>query len=325
MAQSSRMSAAAPPQLLLAENLARRFGGIEAVRDVQLSLARGRVLGLLGVNGAGKTTTLKLLAGLLAPDRGRVLVQGRDVTRDPRAQRALVAYAPETPALHRDATPREALGFAARLRGMRGAACTTAVGKSLSRCDLAAVADRLIGKLSRGQQQRVGLAQALVHEPALVLLDEPTAGLDPVQAAATREWIAGLREHAAVIVSTHLLGDVRACCDEVAVLHEGAIAFSGALDQWIADDSMELRLDRAVDAQFFASLGPRKLEAGTSGQHWWLSLDPAQIPAISRHAASQGVGVTLLRRREDALERRFVDLVAGRAARDSAIDAETTA
>jgi len=307
------MSVAAPPPLLQAENLARRFGGVEAVRDVQLSLVRGRVLGLLGVNGAGKTTTLKLLAGLLAPDRGRVLVQGRDVARDPGAQRAFVAYAPEIPALHRDATPREALQFAARLRGLRGAALTAAVTGSLSRCDLGAVSDRLIGKLSRGQQQRVGLAQALVHEPALVLLDEPTAGLDPVQAAATREWIAGLREHAAVIVSTHLLGDVRACCDEVAVLHEGAIAFTGALDQWIADDSMELRLDREVDAEFFAPISPRRLEAGETGHHWWLSLDAAQIPDISQHAASRGIGVTLLRPREDALERRFVDLVAGRA------------
>ncbi len=314
------MSVAPPSPALLAENLARSFGGIAAVRDVRLSLERGRVLGLLGVNGAGKTTTLKLLAGLLSPDRGRVLVQGRDVARDPAAQRDLVAYAAETPALHRDATPREALHLAARLRGLRGAAIRPAISRAFARCDLEAVADRLIGKLSRGQQQRVGLAQALVHAPALVLLDEPTAGLDPVQAAATRDWISGLREHAAVIVSTHLLGDVRACCDEVAVLHHGAIAFSGALDQWIADDSMELRLDREVDAEFFAPIAPRRIEAGETGHHWWLSLDAPQVAGISRHAASQGIGVTLLRPREDTLERRFVDLVAGRAGSAAATD-----
>lgn len=306
------MSAVTVPTLLEVEHLARRFGRIEAVRDVSLSLARGRVLGLLGINGAGKTTTLRLLAGTLAADRGRVRVAGRDVSREPRAQRELVAYAPEHPALYPHATIYEALNFAARLRNLRGERARAAVDRALSRCDLGALAHRLIGRLSRGQQQRVGLAQALVHEPALILLDEPTAGLDPVQAAATRAWIGSLREHAAVIVSTHLLGDVRACCDEVAILHEGQIAFSGALDAWLADDAIEVRLDRAVDKDFWTPLAPQRIVAGEDARHWWLTLEAHRSGAISRHAGVQDVGVTLLRPREDALERRFAALVAGR-------------
>lgn len=317
------MSAASSVSSILeVEHLARRFGRIEAVRDVNLSLARGRVLGLLGINGAGKSTTLKLLAGILAADRGRVRIAGHDVAREPRAQRDLVAYAPEHPALYQDATPREALTFAARLRGLRGAHARGAVEAALARCDVGALAHRLIRTLSRGQQQRVGLAQALVHQPALILLDEPTAGLDPVQAAATRAWIGSLREQAAVIVSTHLLGDVRACCDEVAVLHEGTIAFSGALEAWLADDAVEVRFDRAVDAAFFAPLAPARIEAGSDAQHWWLSVAPTRIAAISQHAATQGVGVTLLRPREDALEQHFVELVAGRSRTLPVIDTQ---
>lgn len=306
------MSSVTNPILLEVDHLARRFGHVEAVRDVNLSLARGRVLGLLGINGAGKTTTLRLLAGILAPDRGHVRVAGRDVTRSPQAQRELVAYAPEHPALYPDATPYEALSLAARLRGLRGARARGAVEKGLSRFDLGVTAHRLIGNLSRGLQQRVGLAQALVHEPALILLDEPTAGLDPVQAAATRAWIGSLREHAAVVLSTHLLGDVRACCDEVAVLHKGTIAFSGALDAWLADDAIEVRLDRAVEAGFWTALAPQRIVAGESAQHWWLTLASTRVSAISQHAAAHGVGLILLRPREDALERRFVKLVAGR-------------
>lgn len=306
------MSSHAIPPLLEVDHLARRFGHVQAVRDVDFSLQRGRVMGLLGINGAGKTTTLKLLAGILAPDRGRVRVAGRDVASDPRAQRELIAYAPEHPALHPHATPRESLEYSARLRGFAGARASQAVDRALLRCDLGELANRPVGRLSRGQQQRVGLAQALVHEPALILLDEPTAGLDPVQATATRAWIGLLREHAAVIVSTHLLGDVRACCDEVAVLHQGTIAFSGALDAWLADDAIEVRLDRSVDDSFWTPMAVAGIAMGEDARHWWITLEAERTGAISLHAATHEVGVTLLRPREDALERRFAALVAGR-------------
>lgn len=298
--------------LLDARHLARRFDQSDAVRDVSLRLGRGRVLGLLGVNGAGKTTTLRLLAGILEPDRGSVHVMGEDVTRRAGARRQRVAYAPERPALDPAATPRESLEFAARLRGVAALSRRAAVAGAIARCELEGFADRLNARLSRGQQQRTGLAMALVGGPSLILLDEPTAGLDPMQAAATRSWIRKLREDASVIVSTHLLADVHACCDEVAVLHEGAIAHVGRLDEWIGDDAFEVRVDRPLDAAFWASLAASHVEAmDESGCAWLIAVPAGDSAAISRHAGARDVGVALLQPRGDALERRFMALVAG--------------
>ncbi len=301
-----------PLYLLEARHLARRFDRTDAVRDVSLTLARGRVLGLLGINGAGKTTTLRLLAGILEPDRGTVHVMGEEVSRRAGARRRRVAYAPERPALDPAATPRESLDFAARLRGVAAAQRRSSIAEAIGRCELESFADRLNGRLSRGQQQRTGLAMALVHGPALILLDEPTAGLDPVQAAATRSWIGKLRDDAAVIVSTHLLADVTACCDEVAVLHEGTIAHVGSLDAWIGDDAFEVRVDRDVDAGFWTSLESSRIEAmDDSGRAWLIAVPAGGSAAISRHAGARDVGVALLQPRGDALERRFAALVAG--------------
>jgi ABC-2 type transport system ATP-binding protein len=200
------------------------------VRALSLSVARGEVLGLLGVNGAGKSTSLRLIAGVLAPDQGRVLLDGADLYADPTLARRGIGYLPERAPLHSELDVSEYLGFCARLRGLARAPAQRAVAREIERCDLGEVRRRLIGALSKGFQQRVGLAQALLHEPALVVLDEPASGLDPVQALRMRELIGNVRASQGVILSTHQLAEAQASCDRVAILHGGRLRHVGAPD-----------------------------------------------------------------------------------------------
>ncbi|MGN2251603.1 ABC transporter ATP-binding protein [Frateuria sp. GZRe14] len=213
------------------EKASRRRAGRAAVRDLDLTLDRGQVLGLLGVNGAGKSTTLSMIAGALAPDGGRILLDGADLAEHPASARRLVGWLPERAPLWQELTVGEHLDAHGRLRGLTGAALRQARVRMIQRLELAPLEHRLAGVLSQGQRQRLGLACALLHQPALLVLDEPGNALDPVQVAALRALI---REQAAagtaVILSTHVLAEVTAVCDRVAILHDGTLRYEGALD-----------------------------------------------------------------------------------------------
>jgi len=205
-----------------ARQLAKRFGGRAAIEDVSLGVARGEVVGFLGPNGAGKTTTLRILAGVFPPTRGQALIDGHDVVRAPLAARRRLGYAPERPALHLEMTVAGLLDFAAGMKDVGGArARRTAVEDALARAVLGEVAARRIGALSKGVRQRLGLALALVGDPPALLLDEPTAGLDPEQSADMRRLIRGLGTERAVLVSSHALAEVEALCDRVVILRRG--------------------------------------------------------------------------------------------------------
>lgn len=217
------------PNLLVLDHVGRRLAGREVVQDLCLTLDRGEVLGLLGVNGAGKSTTLAMIAGVLAPSRGAVRIDGRDLAEHPGLARSMVGYLPEQVPLYAELTVREYLDACGRLRGMAAAARRRAIDAVLARLDLGAVARRLCGALSLGLRQRVGLAQALLHEPPLLVLDEPGNGLDPVQTAGLRTLIRELGRGRAVILSTHLLPEVTAVCDRVAILHEGRLRHDAPL------------------------------------------------------------------------------------------------
>ena len=220
--------------LLQLRNASRVLTGRRVVADLNLDVDRGSVLGLLGVNGAGKSTTLRLIAGLLAPSSGQVLVAGADLRETPAAARCL-GYLPETAPLYPELRVAEYLAFCARLRGLRGAKVTRAVGRVIDRCGLGDVSRRLLGNLSKGFQQRAGIAQALVHSPELIVLDEPASGLDPLQAVQIRALVRELGAEHAVVLSTHLLPDVQTCCDRVAILHEGRLRYDGPR-QALGDD-----------------------------------------------------------------------------------------
>jgi len=224
----------AAPVLAL-EKASRALAGRIVVRDLDLALAKGEALGLLGVNGAGKSTTLRMIAGILAPTTGRVRLGGEDLVEHPELARRRIGYLPEVPPLHTELTVAEYLDFCARLHGLaRGA--RAAADRAIERCDLGDVRRRLIGALSKGYRQRVGLAQAIVHAPELIVLDEPASGLDPVQAARLRELVRELGADHAVVLSTHVLPDVVACCDRVAILHEGVLRHEGPLGGGVSLD-----------------------------------------------------------------------------------------
>ena len=220
---------ASSPVLQL-EKVTRRRAGRPAVRELSLSLLGGQVLGLLGVNGAGKSTTLAMIAGALRPDSGAIRLQGEDFLEHPELARQAIGWLPESAPLWPELTVREHLDAHGQLRGMRGAALAQARDATLERLELKDLARRLAGVLSQGQRQRLGLACALLHKPALLVLDEPANALDPVQVVALRTLLRELAaEGTAVILSTHQLVEVTAVCDRVAVLHEGTLRHDAPL------------------------------------------------------------------------------------------------
>ncbi|HEY8587691.1 MAG TPA: ABC transporter ATP-binding protein [Rhodanobacter sp.] len=228
-----------PPQAILQlERVNRRRAGRLAVHELSLTLQSGQVMGLLGVNGAGKSTTLSMIAGALRPDSGSIKLNGADFLEHPELARTLVGWLPERAPAWAELTVEEHLDAHGRLRGLTGAALRLARTAIIERLELQPLARRLAGVLSQGQRQRLGLACALLHRPALLVLDEPANALDPVQAAALRTLI---REQAAagaaVILSTHLLAEVTAVCDRVVILHEGRLRHDGAVR---ADDHAAL-------------------------------------------------------------------------------------
>lgn len=239
--------ASAPPILQL-EQVSRRLAGREVVSDVTFDVARGEVLGLLGVNGAGKSTTLAMIAGLLTPDSGYVKLDGRDLHEQPTPARTRIGYLPENVPLWPELTVREYLDACGRLRGMDRTSLEQAIERELLRLDLSGLANRLSGQLSLGQKRRLGLAQALLHDPELLVLDEPGNGLDPVQTAQLRELIRTLSQTRATIISTHVLSEVEAMCARVVILHEGRVRYDAPLSS-----------DRGVlDREFLAIARGRK-------------------------------------------------------------------
>ena len=219
------MSNIIPDITLTARNLVRRFGSHPVVDNVTLELKRGEVLGLLGHNGAGKTTTLQILTGCLLPNSGEIEICGVSLLRQPTLAKVHLGYLPETPPLYREFSVIDYLTFAARLRGMASSAVAESLVQTMQRCGLETVGKKIIGTLSKGYQQRVGIAQAIIHSPAVIVLDEPTVGLDPMQIREIRNLIRELGDSSSVILSTHLLSEVHSVCDRVEIMRQGKLIY----------------------------------------------------------------------------------------------------
>src|SRR5690625_4992095 len=222
--------------LLRAEGLERYYGDRRAVAGVDVTLARGEVLGLLGPNGAGKSTVMRPLSGAQPPSAGQIIIDGYDLLDNARAAKRSLGYLPELPPVYPEMAVADYLAYCAALRGVPRREVRAAVHSALERCALTDVRQRLIGKLSKGYQQRVGIAQAIVHRPRLVILDEPTVGLDPLQIRAVRELIGALRADHGVIISSHILPEIQSLCDRVIILNRGRSVYTGALNAIDAAD-----------------------------------------------------------------------------------------
>jgi ABC-2 type transport system ATP-binding protein len=213
--------------MIRVENLVKAFGPKLAVNGVSFTVGRGEVLGFLGPNGAGKSTTMRMITGFIPPTSGRITIGGHDMLEDPLPAKRLIGYLPENAPGYADMTVHGFLHFAAELRGLRGDARKRAVGRAIELCFLQNVAHQTIDTLSKGYKHRTGLAQALVHDPDVLIMDEPTDGLDPNQKHEVRGLIKHMGEKKAIIFSTHILEEVEAACTRVIIIDRGRIVANG--------------------------------------------------------------------------------------------------
>jgi ABC-2 type transport system ATP-binding protein len=214
-------------KLIECEGLSKKFGSVYAVRDLSLSVAKGEVLGFLGPNGAGKTTTMRMIMGYLTPDAGSVRIDGVDVAQHPVEAQRRMGYVPEGVPLYPEMTPHQLLRFVAKMRGLSRARTHERLEQVIAWLQLEAVLGQPIDTLSKGYKRRVGMAQAILHDPDILILDEPTDGLDPLQKREVRSLIRNMAQHKAMIISTHILEEVDAVCTRAVIVSHGMLVADG--------------------------------------------------------------------------------------------------
>ncbi len=234
------------------KNLTKKFGEVVAVDNVSFDVKRGEVLGFLGPNGAGKSTTMRIITCFLSPTSGSVSVAGADAVSDSMEVRKKIGYLPENAPLYDDMEVLEYLGFIADIRGLKNGSRKQALNRMIDVCGLSGVIGRPIGVLSKGYRQRVGLAQAMIHDPELLILDEPTSGLDPNQIIEIRELIKDIGREKTVILSTHILPEVSATCSRVIIISAGRLAASGTPEELISDQTASERIVARIRGDYDA-------------------------------------------------------------------------
>ncbi len=299
--------------LIKVEHLSRRFGNTLAVNQLSFEVKRGEVLGFLGPNGAGKSTTMQMLTGNLAPTAGAVTINGVDMLENPKEAKLALGYLPEQPPLYRELTVDEYLSYCARLNRIEKGKIAAAVDNAKQRCGLTEVNRRLINNLSKGYQQRVGIAQAIIHSPDVVILDEPTVGLDPIQIREIRQLIRDIGTEHSVILSTHILPEVQATCDRVQIINKGELVMSDNIDgltQRMQSSSLLLALRHppAID-ELNRVEGVTAVEA-LEGDQLRVSHTPESNPAeaIVEKSVAAGWGLYVLSPERLSLEDVFVNI-----------------
>ncbi len=300
--------------MIKVQGITKRYGPFVAVKDLSFSVGEGRVLGFIGPNGAGKTSTMRVLTGFLPASEGTATIAGFDVFEAPMEVKKRVGYLPETPPLYKELSVGDYLQFVAELRGITGAESLKRIGEVMERVGLRGWERRILGSLSKGYRQRVGLAQALIHKPPVLILDEPTSGLDPAQMVGVRKLISDLRQDHTVVLSTHILREVEALCDDVVVINKGELAAKGTLDEVrLAHAPVRYRvglpgvdLDQAANAvgALDAVDQVRLIEGG-------LEVSAPEDPRVAISAAVSAAGFALqsLERVAPTLEDAFLSLV----------------
>lgn len=309
-----------PSIILEADHLTRRFGRVTAVDDVSFQIRRGEIVGMLGPNGAGKTTTLRMIAGFLCPTAGDARIAGRSVTDDPLGARRRLGYLPEHAALYPDMRAGEYLRFRAALKGVPRARIAARVEEAAELCGVRPVLRRLIGELSKGYRQRVALADALVHEPELLVLDEPTLGLDPNQIRQARDLIRSLAERHTVLISSHILPEIEMTCHRVLILHRGRLLAEGPVPELAAQIHRRRRIMMQVRApqddvlrELARWAGGGEVAVEPLPEEWVEARIEARAgddprPELAALAARRGWPLRELRREELSLEQVFLAL-----------------
>ena len=310
--------------LVEVKKLSRFYGALQAVKDVSFSIRQGEVLGFLGPNGAGKTTTMQIISGNLAPSGGSVTIAGHDLLEDPRAAKAAIGYLPESPPLYRELTVDEYLDYRAALSRIPRVARKQMRENAKERCGLHDTGRRLIGNLSKGYQQRVGIAQAIIHLPPVVILDEPTVGLDPIQIREIRALIRELGKEHGVILSTHILPEVQATCDHVQIINNGELVLNESIEglgQHMKSASLTVAFHHAPTPDTLEKLpGVKSVQPVNDGRiHIFYEPDHNPTDTILRLAVEKNWGLYEIRPGRLSLEQVFLELTA-----DSAAAGDTT-
>ncbi len=297
-------------------DLTKTYGQRTAINKLNFSVSKGEVVGFLGPNGAGKTTTMKIITGFMAPSSGSVTVAGFDIFENPIEVKKRIGYLPETPPVYTDMRVREYLKFVAELKGVESSKLENLVNSAIDKTDLGSVSNRLIGNLSKGYRQRVGISQALVSDPEILIMDEPTVGLDPRQVAEIRNLIKSLAGQHTILLSTHILPEVQASCERIIIINQGNIVAEDTLDgiakKMSGTGRVIVRVQTSSD-QLLAALrkvtGVRKVEIGSNSA---LEIETDGKDSVSQSIASQvvssGAGLIEIRSESMNLEDVFLKL-----------------
>jgi ABC-2 type transport system ATP-binding protein len=305
------------------DRISKRFGMVTAVDDISFSIAKGEVVGFLGPNGAGKTTTMRILTGYLPADTGEAKVAGHDVFEESMEVRERIGYLPENAPLYVDMRVDEFLDYVASIRGIKGNEKSKSISNIIEVCGLSGVFKKQVGELSKGFNQRAGLAQAMIHNPDLLILDEPTSGLDPNQIREIRGLIKKLGEEKTVILSTHILPEVEATCDRVIILDRGKVVQDGSIESITKKGlggnlhMIQVRGDKEKIESGLKSLADvvSFQESGKEGGLWSYDIQAREGvhlgEQIFRMAADSGLSLAELRREKTSLESVFKELTQG--------------
>lgn len=302
--------------LISVNDLTRHYGDFCAVDNISFELSAGDILGFLGPNGAGKSSTMQMLSGNLAPTFGEISIDGIDLLEDPKAAKASLGYLPENPPLYKEMTVDEYLDFCARLHLISRSQLKTVCDSAIERCGLGDVRRRLIRNLSKGYQQRVGIAQAILHSPPVIILDEPTVGLDPIQILEIRQLIKQLGQNHGIILCTHILPEVQAVCNRVQIINHGQLVYTASIAELLNEDSTRYEIS------LNSSLKQTVLHEGDSAHTIFNNIEPIDDHSFiadsdlsadrtTAYIIAQNWGLTRFTRHQVSLEQIFIDLTTG--------------
>ena len=309
--------------LINVDNITRFYGTTCAVKQISFQVQRGEVLGFLGPNGAGKSTTMLMLTGNLAPSSGEIIINGHNLRTKPKSAKRYLGFLPEHPPLYREFTVEEYLRICAKLNRVTPPQLTRSLDSVMERCGLTQVRKRLIGVLSKGMQQRAGIAQAIIHNPPVVILDEPTVGLDPIQIREIRQLIRELAGEHSVILSSHILPEIQSTCDRVQIIHRGELVLTDSvknLEHHLRESSLIVGLKNPPQASELQNIqGVIEVES-LDAHRFKINFDPNQDPAeaIATKASQQQWRLFELSPEKRSIEQLFVDIITSEPAAESA-------